>query len=303
MKLCMTSHIVLDEIIDLEGKYVESLGGPVCYGSMLAKTFKFDSNPATKVGQDIADKVDLLKKCNINLAETQIDPVDPTTRFRLVLKKNGSRELFLLSRCSPIKLFDIPDSDGFVISPVIDEVSVDTLSEIVEREKNRFVMVDPQGFLRTVGDNGFVTNKKYLDLNLNGVTAIKADEDELSALTGGLTGIEGMKMLQKRYNIQFILSTFDTNIIFLHQNIIYSITLKKIDSPDHTGLGDILATAFTCAYIKEKDPLWAICFGAGSVISALQSKKRGIEKIPSSLSLIERNSTYFYNTVKFKVID
>jgi sugar/nucleoside kinase (ribokinase family) len=189
------------------------------------------------------------------------------------------------------------------MSPVIDEICPDTLSQIVKREKDRFIMVDPQGFLRTVCENDSVINKKYLDLNLNGVTAIKADEDELSALTNGLTGVEGMMTLKKRYNIEFIVSTFDTNVIFLHKNIVYLIPLKKLESPDHTGLGDILATAFTCAYLKEKDPLWAICFGAGSVISALQSKKRGIEKIPSSLRLIERNSTYFYNTVKFKVVD
>ena len=303
MKLCVASHIVLDEIIDLEGKHTESFGGPVCYGTVLAKTFKFDPKPATKVGEDISSKVELLKKCYIHLAESQIDPVNPTTRFRLITKEHGGRELYLLSRCSPIKLIDIPDSDGFVMSPVIDEICPDTLSQIVKREKDRFIMVDPQGFLRTVCENGSVTNKRYLDLNLNGVTAIKADEDELSALTGGLSGVEGMKTLKKRYNIEFIISTFDTNIIFLHKNIIYLIPLKKIESPDHTGLGDILATAFTCAYLKEKDPLWAICFGAGSVITALQSKKRGIEKVPSSLRLIERNSTYFYNTVKFKVVD
>ena len=221
MKLCMTSHIVLDEIIDLEGKYLESLGGPVCYGSLLAKTFKFDSNPATKVGYDISDKVDLLKKYNINLVESQIDSSYPTTRFRLISKKSGGRELYLLSRCSSINPIDIPDSDGFVISPVIDEISVDTLSQIVEAEKNRFVMVDPQGFLRTVSENGSVTNKRYLDLNLNGVTAIKADEDELSALTGGLTAVEGMKMLKKRYNIEFVISTFDTGIIFFYIKILF----------------------------------------------------------------------------------
>ena len=34
-----------------------------------------------------------------------------------------------------------------------------------------------------------------------------------------------------------------------------------------------------------------------------QLQKRGIEKIPSSLKLIEENSTYIYNTIKFKVID
>ena len=299
----MASHIVLDEIIDLEGKNTESLGGPVCYGSLLAKTFNFQSVPATKAGKDILDKVTHLAKCNIHLDKSQIDPTNPTTRFRLISKKNGGRELFLLSRCSPITINDIFDSDAFVISPVIDEISPDTLSQIVNREKNRFIMVDPQGFLRTVWDNGSVTNKNHIELNLNGVTAIKADEEELSALTGGVTSVEGMKMLKNKYNLEFVISTANNNIIFLHKNIVYSITLKKIESPDHTGLGDILATGFSCAYIKEKDPLWAICFAAGSVITALQSKGRGIEKIPSSMRLIERNSTYFYNTVKFKVID
>jgi sugar/nucleoside kinase (ribokinase family) len=299
----MASHIVLDEIIDLEGKNTESLGGPVCYGSLLAKTFKFSSVPATKAGQDIFDEVGQLVKCNINLEKSQVDPTSPTTRFRLVSKKNGGRDLFLLSRCSPITLNDIHDSDAFVISPVIDEISPDTLSQIVKREKNRFIMVDPQGFLRRVGENGSVTNKSHIELDLNGVTAIKADEEELSALTGGVTSVEGMKMLKIKYNLEFVISTTDNNIIFLHKNIVYSINLKKIESPDHTGLGDILATGFSCAYIKEKDPLWAICFAAGSVITALQSKKRGIEKIPTSMRLIERNATYYYNTIKFKVID
>ncbi|VFJ12339.1 PfkB family carbohydrate kinase [Candidatus Nitrosocosmicus franklandus] len=303
MKLCIASHIVLDEIVDLDGKQLESLGGPVCYGSLLAKTFKFDPSPATKVGTDISDKVKTLKEYGINLVDSQIDPSNPTTRFKLKSKRDGGRELFLLSRCSPIKLIDIPHSDGLVVSPVIGEISADTLSEIVKSEKNRFVMVDPQGFLRNASEDGSVTNKKHLDLDLKGVTAIKADEDELSALTGGLASLEGMKMLKKKYGIEHIISTSKTDIIFLNKNIVYSIKIKKIDSPDHTGLGDILATSFTCAYLKEKDPLWAISFGAGSVISALQSKKRGIEKIPSSLKLIEKNSTYIYNTIKFKVID
>ncbi len=303
MKLCMASHIVLDEIIDLEGKKTESLGGPVCYGSLLAKTFNFQSVPATRAGKDILESEMQLTKCNIRLNKSQVDPINPTTRFRLISKKNGGRELFLLSRCSPITINDIQDSDAFVLSPVIDEISPDTLSQIVNREKNRFIMVDPQGFLRKVSDDGSVTNKSHLELDLNGVSAIKADEEELSALTGGVTSVEGMKMLKKKYNLEFIISTVNNNIIFFHKNIIYSITLKKVDSPDHTGLGDILATGFSCAYLKEKDPLWAICFAAGSVITALQSKGRGIEKIPSSMRLIERNSTYFYNTIKFKVID
>jgi sugar/nucleoside kinase (ribokinase family) len=303
MKLCVASHVVLDEIIDINGKISESLGGPVCYGSLLAKPFGFIATPATKAGGDILPMTETLKACNIVLASNQIDMVMPTTRFRLVSRPNGGRDLFLQHRCSPIDLKDFPDYDGIVISPVFNEISVTDLSAIRKNKNNQFIMLDPQGFLRRVNETKSVYNVSKLDLDLTGVTAIKADEEELSALTGGVPSIDGMKILKKKFDIKFVISTYSNNILFLHKNILYTINLKKLDSPDHTGLGDILASGFSCAYLKEEDPLWAICFGAGSVVTALQSKKTGLEKVPTRKNLIERNTSYLYNTVKFKVID
>lgn len=181
---------------------------------IIGKHLQLSVLPATRAGKDILESEMQLTKCNIRLNKSQVDPINPTTRFRLISKKNGGRELFLLSRCSPITINDIQDSDAFVLSPVIDEISPDTLSQIVNREKNRFIMVDPQGFLRKVSDDGSVTNKSHLELDLNGVSAIKADEEELSALTGGVTSVEGMKLLKKKYNLEFIISTVNNNIIF-----------------------------------------------------------------------------------------
>lgn len=303
MKLCVASHVVLDEIVNINGEISGSLGGPVCYGSLLSKSFGFTATPGTKVGVDILPIMESLKECNIVLTSDQIDKKYPTTRFRLVSRANGGRDLFLLDRCSPLQSTDIPEADGIVISPVFDEISATTLSEVIKRKNNQFIMLDPQGFLRKVNDTSAVYNLPKLDLDLAGITAIKADEEELSALTGEISSFDGMKLLKKKFNIEFIISTYSNNILFLHKNIVYTINLKKLYSPDHTGLGDILASGFSCAYLKEKDPLWAICFGAGSVITALQSKKTGLEKVPTRKNLIERNASYLYNTVKFKVID
>jgi sugar/nucleoside kinase (ribokinase family) len=75
--------------------------------------------------------------------------------------------------------------------------------------------------------------------------------------------------------------------------------MEDIDSPDSTGAGDILCAAFTCAYLREKDPLWAICFGAGAVRAALETKQVGLAKIPQ-MSKIEQSASYFYNTVGFE---
>jgi fructose-1-phosphate kinase PfkB-like protein len=75
--------------------------------------------------------------------------------------------------------------------------------------------------------------------------------------------------------------------------------LQEIDTVDSTGLGDILSASFSCAYIKENDPIWAICFGVGAVKNALETKQVGIAKIPS-IREMEETATYLYNTIGFQ---
>ena len=69
-----------------------------------------------------------------------------------------------------------------------------------------------------------------------------------------------------------------------------------IDTPDTTGIGDILTAAFTCAYLKEGDPKWSICFAAGALKAALESKSIGIVKIPTK-SQTEKNASDFFNII------
>ena len=61
MKIGIASHVVFDIMQDIEGKITESLGGPVCYGSIIAKTFNFDTLLFTKAGYDIGEKLEIIK--------------------------------------------------------------------------------------------------------------------------------------------------------------------------------------------------------------------------------------------------
>jgi sugar/nucleoside kinase (ribokinase family) len=306
MKVGIASHIVIDSIIDSEGTTIESLGGPACYASVIAKTFKLDVVLFTKVGNDISDKETFLKENGISIKKDQIDDKNPTTRFQLYLDKDGGRKLFLLSKCSPIDIShqDVDNLDGLILSPVMDEIPNDVFQNFDTTKKEKFIMLDPQGFLRFCNDETrSISHKKHLDLDFRGVTAIKTDEEELSALTKGITSVEGMKLLKKKYCLEFVISTGHNQVLFLNKNILYSLSFNKISGQDSTGLGDILTSGFSCSYLKEKDPLWAFCFGAGSVIASLNSKKRGLEKAPRKMNLIERNASYFYNTIKFRILD
>ncbi|HEX7032394.1 MAG TPA: PfkB family carbohydrate kinase [Nitrososphaera sp.] len=304
MKIGIASHIVLDTIHGADGKTSESIGGPACYCGLTARRFGFNVSLATRIGRDFSPAGRKMLQDNDLIIDDHKHVVDAsTTRFSLI-SEGDSRKLVLQAICDPLTADEIREMnvDCWLASPVLDEVPLEVLSAIKEnRGKKDFVMLDPQGYMRrAVGrNNGPVTLLEKLELDLTGITAIKVDSKEMSALTAGLQGMDGMKALLSK-GVRFVVFTENRVIHLFYEKMHYWIKLRDIDSPDSTGTGDILSAAFCCAYLKEKDPLWAICFGAGAVRAALETKQVGLAKIPSK-SKIEESASYFYNTVGFKI--
>ena len=304
MKLTVVSNIVLDSIRNMEGVVTESLGGPACYCGLTARRFSFDVSLVTKIDTDFSL---MHKRFFLNEGIMITDyPLShhAATRFQVTSNRDNNtiRSLFLSSKCAQITIEDIKEieTDCWLVSPVIDEVPEDVLRAIIlHGGKRGFVMIDPQGYTRTVNTSGEITPVDKLSLDLSGVSAIKTDKTELTLLTGGLEGVSAMQYLQSRTRIKFVISTEYRIIHLLYSGMHYWIQLKDIDSPDSTGVGDILCAAFCCVYIKENDPLWALSFGAGAVPAALETRKIGLDKIPSK-SKIEQSASYYYNTISFR---
>jgi sugar/nucleoside kinase (ribokinase family) len=300
LRIGIASHIVLDTIKGIDGSISESMGGPPCYCGITARRFGFDVSLATRIGKDFpAQMHQLLRDNDLIVSDRQVAAA-PTTRFSLISEAD-SRRLVLNSKCDPLTAAEIKDMkvDCWLASPVIDEVPPDVLAAIKQnRGKKNFVMLDPQGYMRAVDNGGNVAIKESLELDLSGITAIKVDSQEMAALAGGLQGVEGMQHLQSK-GIEFVVSTEHRVIHMLHKKMHYWIKLRDVDTPDSTGAGDILSAAFCCAYLKEKDPLWAICFGAGAVRAALETTQVGLAKVPQ-MSKIEQSASYFYNTIGFQ---
>lgn len=300
MRIGIASHVVLDTIKGADGKQSESIGGPACYCGITARQFGFDVDLATRAGKDFPlDKRNFLLEHKIAIKSEQF--VDsPTTRFSLIAE-GDSRRLVLQSKCDPISANEIKEMkvDCWLVSPVIDEVPLDVLAAIKQNKgKKNFLMLDPQGYMRLVDSAGHVSFRDRLDFDLGGITAIKVDRQEMAALTGGLQGLEGMRHLQSK-GVEFVLATEHRIIHLLHKNMHYWIKMRDIDTSDSTGAGDILCAGFACAYLKEKDALWGLCFGAGAVRAALETKEVGLAKIPQ-ISKIENSASYYYNTVSFQ---
>ncbi|HET6808822.1 MAG TPA: PfkB family carbohydrate kinase [Nitrososphaera sp.] len=300
MRIAIASHIVLDMIKSTDGRVTESVGGPACYCGITSRRFGFDVSLVTRVGNDLPiESFNLLQNNDIILNDNmRVDA--PTTKFQIE-SQGDSRQLLLGDKCQPISVEDIHDMkvDCWLASPVIDELPLDVLTAIKQNKgKRNFVMLDPQGYLRLVDHKGHVTLKNRLELDLSGINAIKVDNQEMAALTGSLQGLSGMEALQLN-GIEFVIYTEQRAIHLLHKKMHYWLSMHDIDTVDSTGVGDILCGSFSCAYLKEKDPVWAISFGAGAVKAALETRQVGLAKIPS-MSKIEQTASYFYNDIGFQ---
>jgi sugar/nucleoside kinase (ribokinase family) len=253
---------------------------------------KFDIDLHTKVGNDFLFHTEL-EKNGIFISQNSITDT-PTTRF--LLKIFGTeRELYLKSKCDPIESIK-SDADGAIVSPVFDEISEATLDGI--KENFDFTLLDPQGYLRRIDDNGKIFLEKTL-LDLSSITAIKTDPDEAFYLTG-LREKEAMVALQKK-GVKHVLYTNKQNITMLAKDRMYHLKIPNMPIGDTTGVGDIFCAAFSCSFMKEKDPIWAICFAVGAAQAALETRATGLGKIPLGGDT-ERNAAYLYNLMQFSSV-
>jgi sugar/nucleoside kinase (ribokinase family) len=271
LRIAIASHISLDSINGKDGY----LGGAAAYCGLICRQLGFDTILATKVGKDFpANKDHFLKRKGLEIKRCE---ECSTTRFEL--NQHGyTREIYLRSKCNPLTIDDVKhiESDAWIVSPIIDEIPLQVLKTITR--KNKFVMLDPQGYMRRVSTSGLVSIHRKITLNISGISAIKTDEDEHPIFDYG--------------GPQFVIST-RTRIISMNQ---YKIKLDHISACDSIGLGDILTAAFTCAYLKDKDPKWSLCYGAGAIKAALETQSIGIEKIPTK-SQIDENASYLFSHV------
>ncbi|HEX7141847.1 MAG TPA: hypothetical protein VF222_05155, partial [Nitrososphaeraceae archaeon] len=281
MKLTIVSNIVKDKIILKNNQITYSLGGPPCYCGLIAKQFGANVRLVTKFGEDF-NKNELLffKNSNFEVNNNSLSQ-SPTTKF--ILKVNGSnRELYLLDKCDPILISDLEqiNTDCWIISPVLDEVPYTVLEYLINNYNNDFLMLDPQGYTRAIDTNSKVILHESLDpLFFKNIDAIKLDPQELFCFSGG-NDINSLRKLKVNNNIRYALYSEKQRIHMLNEDKHYWLDINKVNTSDSTGAGDILASAFTCALIKERDPLWAFSFGVGAVMASLKTKKNGIEKIP-----------------------
>ena len=289
MKLAVFAHCTIDTI-SLEGSRYEQIGGPACYCGITAREFRFDVDLHTRFGGDFPKQYLAEHKISFPNAQTEA----PTTRFSIDVS-GADRTLRLENRCDEIP-YEKAGADGFLVSPICNEISGETFSKI--KRDAGFILVDPQGFLRTTDASKNVVLAGS-DVDLSGVSAVKVNPDEGTCLTG-VSGDDMARSLQRR-GVEHVILTDRTAVSMLVKDKVYSITLPNREVHDTTGIGDIFCAAFCCTMLRERDFLWALCFAGGAAQAALNSRQVGLLKIPRR-GEVETNASYFYNLVKFRTL-
>jgi sugar/nucleoside kinase (ribokinase family) len=277
-KIAVVSHTPIDQI-QSNGIDTVTVGGPTCYSGLTIKSLSHDVHIITKIGTDF-DFKDMLSRKGLTITDNAVSD-KPTTRFKIVIDGN-QRKLFLLARCADITVGDIDtDADACIVSPVINEVSVDVILEMSKRTS--FLFLDPQGFVRKVRDDGSCyIDKTTMDLSKLKIDAIKVDSEEGFALTA-MHDIDALYKLPAKTKIM----TINNRTLMFHNQHLYEITADMVDTKDSTGAGDILAGAYTAVYAETNEAQWALCYGVAAAAIALRTNKVGLEKIPNKTDIEE----------------
>ena len=276
-------HCTLDRLT-VGGAQYSVPGGPACYCGRAASMMGASVTLRTRFGPDFEAAL-------LGLDCPGAESGSPTTRFRIDVD-GASRRVFFERSCEPVLPAD-SDPDCSIVNPVMGELAGKALED---SRKGGFVMMDPQGFLRRVGEGGLV-ELEARQLDLAEISAVKVGSDEMAAMTGS-SGKDGMKLLQKA-GIEYVLYVEGPTVSMLEGERVYSVSLPNRDIRDTTGAGDILGSTFACAMVRERDPVWALCFAGGAVQAALESGEPGPGKVPAS-GAVSSNASYFYNLLEFE---
>lgn len=290
--LAVYGHCTIDSIA-VGGRTHEQIGGSACYCALLARQFGFEARMITRFGPDFPRQY--LDDNGISYSGASVSD-SGTTRFSIAVE-GAERTLRLAHTCDDIPYEGADGADCTIASPLCGEISDAVFSEI--KRGSRFLLVDPQGFLRVREGPGGNVALRDADLDLAGAGAIKVNADEARHLTGG-SGQDAMVALQKK-GVENVLYTDKADISLLNGDKVYSIRLPNKSIHDTTGVGDIFCAAFCCTMVRERDFLWALCFAGGAAQAALDSKKVGVQKVPRK-GAVQTNASYFYNMIKFRTI-
>lgn len=282
-KALLYGNLTIDHNVTESGKYVGP-GGSVYFMTRTFTNLGIASTVVSPYGKDFPKEF---------LSKTSIFPEDPpcekTLIFKNILKKDGRRTQYTerFGKAEIIKVENIAKkalkkTDILAVAPILDNISYQDVLKLLRVSKPKFKLLLPQGFFRSIDDEGQVFQKDWQEAkkvvkHFNLVVVSEEDYPQIETQAEEWSFLGPITVVTKK----------DTGCIVFYQDKRYSFPAFSVPKIiDSTGAGDVFAAAFAFMYIKNRDIAMASDFAnAASALSLkftsnkLEYGKEDVEKL------------------------
>jgi sugar/nucleoside kinase (ribokinase family) len=274
MQIVLIGNPTRDRIVR-DGKTVNTLGGTVLYaGLFLARS----GIPVSIVGKGDKEMLAWIESCGIGSEHFILS--QRVAAFENYYGLTGRKQQ--AQPGSNIVFSEVPQAayraSGILVGAVLMEVD----PRIIISPRSGLLMVDAQGFIRKLEDDGRVALRfnPALEKAISGCDILKADGREAEAITGTNDVRESARRLyQMGPRIVIItLAARGCGIFDGHQWI--RIRAPELHVADPTGAGDVFDAAFLAEYLRAEDVITAGC--CGTVAASLTVAGLGTAAVPSA---------------------
>ncbi|MGQ4875499.1 MAG: PfkB family carbohydrate kinase [Promethearchaeia archaeon] len=289
--LVILGHIAKD-IIVINGKKREAIGGAVYYGGIAASHMGLKVAVITRLRKSDVDILDDFKKYGVKFF---VHYTDETSGIRNTYTSKDMEYRV----CAPLGfagLFDINeipeiDTKYFILAPILGgEIDIKLLGELNKRYPDK-LCIDIQGFIRF--QNKDTDSIYFCELSehdkkeiLSKVTILKVDRAEMKALTGMDDVSEGGKELSK-YGPREILISHQKGLSLYTDGEVYFYPWRNKWMRGRTGRGDTSFVSYVGSRIK-KSPKESLKFATALTSLKLESAGPFIRPLNQVNNLIEK---------------
>lgn len=278
--LVILGHFAKD-IIEIDGKSQNSLGGAVYYGGIAGSHMGLKIAIITRLKEDDYALLEIFKKNGVDYIAY---PSEETSGLRNIYSSKNMefREYKPLGFAGLFKKEEIPEFKSppkyFVIGSIIaGEIDIDLLEHI--KKKYNSVCLDIQGFIR-YRDNGRVIytslSMKEKKQILSRINVLKLDQTEAEVLTGHQNLDKAAKELAE-FGPNEILITHEKGITVYTLNTSFTFPWKNESLLGRTGRGDTAFISYLGSRLT-KDPKESLKFAAA--LTSLKMESPGPFNLP-----------------------
>lgn len=277
--IVILGHIAKD-IIEIDGKSHDSLGGAVYYGGVAGSHMGLKITVITRLNEVDFDILNVFKKNGISYYAY---PSEQTSGLKNIYSSKNMeyRDYEPLGFAGIFRKEEIPEINTkfFVIGPIIaGEVDLELL-EYVKSKYPRNLCLDIQGFMRFRKDGRVfysTLSQKEKKQTISNINVLKLDQTEAEILTNQKTIASAAKNLIQ-FGAKEILITHERGISIFTLTKSFFFPWKNTSSMGRTGRGDTAFISYLGSRIT-KDPEQSLKFAAA--LTSLKLEAPGPFNLP-----------------------